>query len=76
MNIQKIVGKGRHVDYKSFIGKKVSVKVLGIRSTVEGVLSAVYSDVIVVQGLTCWGILDKNILDFKIEHEQFDLRLS
>lgn len=58
------------IDYKKFIGKKVSVKTSYLRYCVVGVLSNVYCDVLIIQGLTCWGFWDKDITEFEVIHEQ------
>lgn len=59
-------------DYKNFIGKQVDIKSSVVRSHIKGTLVAVYSDVLVIQGLTCWGVRDKDILDIKVINEQLD----
>jgi len=55
------------MDYKKYIGMQVDIKTLTLCHRVQGVLDAVYSDVLIVQGITCWGILAQDILDFKVQ---------
>lgn len=61
------------MDYKNFIDKQVDIKSSEIRSRIQGILVAVYDDVLVIQGLTCWGVRDKDILDIKVINKQPDL---
>lgn len=60
-------------DYKSFIDKQVDIKSSEIRSRIQGTLVAVYGDVLVIQGITCWGVRDKDILDIEVIDKQPDL---
>lgn len=60
-------------NYKNFIDKQVDIKSSEIRSRIQGILVAVYSDVLIIQGLTCWGVRDKDIQDFKVINEQPNL---
>lgn len=55
------------MDYRKYIGMQVDVKTLVLRHRVQGLLVAVYSDVLVIQGITCWGVLARDILDFRVE---------
>lgn len=61
------------MDYKKFIDKQVDIKTSEVRSRIQGTLVAVYGDVLVIQGLTCWGVRDKDIQNFKVINEQLDL---
>jgi len=54
------------MDYRKYIGMQVDIKTSSYLHRVQGELVAVYSTVLCVQGLTFWGILVKDIVDFEV----------
>ena len=65
--VKKAVKEKFDMDYRKYIGMQVDVKTLTLRHCIQGVLVAVYSDVLVIQGITCWGVLARDITDFRFE---------
>lgn len=55
------------INYKEYIGMDVLIRTIySQRHPIQGELVAVYSNVLCVQGLTLWGILARDIIEFVI----------
>lgn len=65
-SVKKAVKEKPDMDYKKYISMQVDIKTLYSCFRIKGELVAVYSNVLIVQGITCWGILAHDILDFKV----------